>query len=111
MWWRWRRRPPPPSGRARAGEGPTLLECVTYRYKGHSKSDRQRYRTRDDVEVWQRRDPIARYEAQLVTEGALTPERAAEMAAEARAVVEEALRFAEASPEPDPATLLEDVYA
>jgi len=97
--------------RARAGEGPTLLECVTYRYKGHSKSDPQRYRTRDEVEAWQGRDPITRYEAQLMAEGALTPERAEEVAAEARAAVEEALRFAEASPEPDPATLLEDVYA
>jgi len=97
--------------RARAGEGPTLLECVTYRYKGHSKSDPQRYRTRDEVEAWQRRDPITRYEAQLMAEGALTPARAEEVAAQARAAVEEALRFAEASPEPDPATLLEDVYA
>jgi pyruvate dehydrogenase E1 component alpha subunit len=97
--------------RARAGGGPTLLECVTYRYKGHSKSDRQRYRGRDEVEAWRARDPIARLRARLADAGALDEAEANRLAAEAAAVIEDALRFAEAQPEPDPATLLEDVYA
>ncbi|MDQ7858864.1 MAG: pyruvate dehydrogenase (acetyl-transferring) E1 component subunit alpha [Armatimonadota bacterium] len=98
-------------GRARAGGGPTLLECVTYRYRGHSKSDRQRYRGRDEVEAWRARDPIARLRARLTADGALTEAEADALAAEASAAIEDALRFAEAQPEPDPATLLQDVYA
>jgi TPP-dependent pyruvate/acetoin dehydrogenase alpha subunit len=97
--------------RARAGGGPTLLECVTYRYRGHSKSDRQRYRSREEVEAWRQRDPIPRLVRRMVDEGLLTEQDAAGLEAEARAAVEEAVRFAEASPEPDPATLLDGVYA
>jgi len=97
--------------RARSGGGPTLLECVTYRYKGHSKSDRQRYRSREEVEAWRRHDPILRYEARLVADGVLTQDGAAALVADARAAVEEALRVAETSPDPDPAALLEGVYA
>ncbi|HXF83385.1 MAG TPA: thiamine pyrophosphate-dependent dehydrogenase E1 component subunit alpha [bacterium] len=97
--------------RARAGCGPSLLECVTYRYKGHSKSDRQRYRSREEVETWRRRDPIAALRARLLAEGALSEADAAQLEAWARAAVAEAVRFAEASPEPDPGTLLDEVYA
>lgn len=99
------------ASRARAGGGPTLLECVTYRYRGHSRSDRQRYRTREEVEAWRGRDPIARLKAELLDAGALTPEAAASLEVEARARIDEALRFAEESPEPDPATLADGVYA
>ena len=97
--------------RARAGEGPTLLECLTYRFRGHSRSDRQRYRSREEVEAWRQRDPIPRLVRRMVDEGLLTEQDAAGLEAEARAAVEEAVRFAEASPEPDPATLLDGVYA
>lgn len=97
--------------RARAGGGPSLLECVTYRYRGHSKSDRQRYRTREEVERWRARDPIERLRGRLEAQGLLDPEAYEALAAAARERVEDAVRFAEASPEPDPATLLEDVYA
>lgn len=97
--------------RARAGGGPSLLECVTYRYHGHSKSDRQRYRTREEVERWRARDPIERLRGRLEAQGLLDPEAYEALAAAARERVEDAVRFAEASPEPDPATLLEDVYA
>src|SRR5690606_22256316 len=51
--------------RARAGEGPTLLETRTYRWRGHSKSDANRYRTRDEIEAWRQRCPIRRFEDQL----------------------------------------------
>jgi pyruvate dehydrogenase E1 component alpha subunit len=97
--------------RARAGGGPTLVECVTYRYKGHSKSDRQRYREREEVDRWRQHDPIGRLQARLVAGGMLTEAEADHLAAEAAAMIDEALRYAEAQPEPDPATLLEDVYA
>jgi pyruvate dehydrogenase E1 component alpha subunit len=96
---------------ARSGGGPTLLECATYRYKGHSKSDRQRYRTRDEVEAWRRRDPIAQLRARLIADGVVTGGDAAAMEAEARSAIDDALRFAEESPEPDPASLLDGVYA
>jgi pyruvate dehydrogenase E1 component alpha subunit len=99
------------TSRARSGEGPSLLECVTYRYKGHSKSDAQRYRTRETVEAWRERDPIKLFRAMVLTEGLLAADAAERLEQEARAAVEDALRFAEASPEPDPATLLEGVYA
>ncbi|HLE78049.1 MAG TPA: thiamine pyrophosphate-dependent dehydrogenase E1 component subunit alpha [bacterium] len=95
---------------ARSGGGPTLLECATYRYKGHSKSDRQRYRTRDEVEAWRRRDPIAQLRARLIAGGVVT-DGAAAMEAETRSAIDDALRFAEESPEPDPASLLDGVYA
>ncbi len=97
--------------RARAGEGPTLVECVTYRYKGHSKSDRQRYRTREEVEQWRSRDPIARFRGVLQEQGVLSAETVESLAAETHAAIETAVQFAEASPEPDPATLLDGVYA
>lgn len=97
--------------RARAGKGPTLLECVTYRYKGHSKSDRQLYRTREEVESWRLRDPITQLRSHLLEEGVITEDRFQELDADARGAIEKALRFAEESPEPDPAELLEGVYA
>ena len=96
---------------ARSGGGPMLLECATYRYKGHSKSDRQRYRTRDEVEAWRRRDPIAQLRARLIAGGVVTDGAAAAMEAETRSAIDDALRFAEESPEPDPASLLDGVYA
>ena len=97
--------------RARAGEGPALLECLTYRYKGHSKSDRQRYRTRETVDAWRVRDPIRQLREALLAEGLLTADAADHLEQEARAAIEDALRYAETSPEPDPATLLDGVYA
>jgi pyruvate dehydrogenase E1 component alpha subunit len=97
--------------RARRGDGPTLLECVTYRYRGHSKSDRQRYRTREEVERWRAQDPIDRFRRRLEEQGVLQPGEFEKLKAAAREQVEEAVRFAEESPEPDPATLLEGVYA
>jgi len=95
---------------ARGGDGPVLLECLTYRYKGHSKSDSQRYRTREELEAWRQRDPILRILACLTAEGVMTPDAAAQLEHEARETIERAVEFAEASPEPDPATLLEGVY-
>ncbi|MEM7333912.1 MAG: thiamine pyrophosphate-dependent dehydrogenase E1 component subunit alpha [Chloroflexota bacterium] len=93
--------------RAQAGEGPTLIECLTYRWKGHSKSDRQLYRTRDEVKDWQKRDPIVRFANYLQ----LSEEAIAEVQKEADRLIETAVSFAESSPEPSVDTIMEGVYA
>jgi len=98
--------------RARNGEGPTLIEAKTYRWKGHSKSDAKKYRTREEEMEWRTlRDPIARMKAVLVEAGMLTEEEAARIEARARQEIEEAVRFAENSPMPSLDSLEEDVYA
>lgn len=97
--------------RARSGEGPTLIESRTYRYKGHSKSDQNRYRTRDEIREWQQRDPLQRLAALLVSQGVISVEEVAQEEATAYREVEDAYQFALASPEPNPEQLLEGVYA
>lgn len=99
------------ASRARAGEGPSLIEAVTYRYKGHSKSDQNRYRTRDEIREWQRRDPIQRFATLLTERGTLAQEEIKSMEAIAHQAIEDAYQFALGSPDPDPETLLEGVYA
>ncbi|WP_069804653.1 thiamine pyrophosphate-dependent dehydrogenase E1 component subunit alpha [Thermogemmatispora onikobensis] len=99
------------AARARSGQGPTLIEAVTYRYKGHSKSDQNRYRTRDEIRAWQERDPIKRLAAYLREHSLLTQEEIEREEAAAYQAIEEAYQFALASPEPDPDSLLEGVYA
>jgi pyruvate dehydrogenase E1 component alpha subunit len=93
--------------RARSGQGPTLIEAVTYRWRGHSKSDRQAYRTREEVKLWQQRDPIRRFATLL----GLSEEELTHYVEEAKARIEAAVAFAQASPEPDLSTILEGVYA
>jgi len=97
--------------RARAGEGPTLIEAVTYRWKGHSRSDREAYRTREEVKEWRERDPIPRFAAIVQAAGMLTEDQLEEMRTEATQAVEAALVFAESSPEPDVSTIMEGLYA
>ncbi len=97
--------------RARAGQGPTLVECLTYRYKGHSKSDQNRYRTREEIREWQQRDPIARFANLLVSQGIMQQEEVAQCEADARQAIEDAYQFALESADPDPEALLEGVYA
>jgi pyruvate dehydrogenase E1 component alpha subunit len=96
---------------ARAGDGPSLLECKTYRLRGHSKSDRNLYRTKDEIESWRARDPIPRLRDTLVATGRMTEARAAAIEAEAGAEIEAAVEFARTSPDPDPHDLERDVYA
>ncbi|NLE45510.1 MAG: thiamine pyrophosphate-dependent dehydrogenase E1 component subunit alpha [Chloroflexi bacterium] len=97
--------------RARAGEGPTLIEALTYRWRGHSKSDRQLYRTRDEVKAWQARDPIARLQTLLVEANLHTMEELEQAVQRARQLIEDAVAFAERADDPDPETLMEGVYA
>ncbi len=97
--------------RARAGKGPTLVENITYRWRGHSKSDVNRYRTREEIEAWKKKCPIKRFRARLIEEGVLTEEEADRIRDEAYAAVDAAVAFAEASPEPSLDTIEEGVYA
>jgi pyruvate dehydrogenase E1 component alpha subunit len=97
--------------RARGGEGPTLLECVTYRIRGHSKSDRNLYRTRDEIEAWRAADPIARLARELLDTGLFTRAALGDIERGAQAEIDAALAFAQSSPAPDPAQLERDVYA
>ena len=97
--------------RARAGEGPSLIENVTYRWRGHSKSDRQRYRTREEVKEWQARDPIAGLRAKLLEAGLFSEAELDQTSAEAQQIIEDSVAFAEAAAEPNPATIMEGVYA
>lgn len=95
---------------ARAGN-PVLIEARTYRYKGHSMSDPQKYRTREEVEEYKRQDPILILEDLMKKEGVWNDGKAARQDEEAAAVVAESVAFAEASPEPALHTLYEDIYA
>ena len=97
--------------RARAGEGPTLIEAVTYRWKGHSRSDREAYRTREEVKEWRQRDPIPRFAAVVQAAGMLSDKEFEKMQADATSAVEEALAFAESSPEPKVINIMDGLYA
>ncbi|AKF95453.1 thiamine pyrophosphate-dependent dehydrogenase E1 component subunit alpha [Brevibacillus laterosporus] len=98
--------------RARRGEGPTLIEAKTYRYKGHSKSDAKKYRTREEELDWRKnRDCIKRLQESLIEKGLLTQEQAKEIEQQAKKEIEDAVMFAEKSPMPALDTLEEDVYA
>lgn len=96
--------------RARAGEGPSLVENVTYRWRGHSKSDANRYRTKEEIQEWMEKDPIKRFSAQLIKEGTLTAEGAEKIDEEAHAAIQAAAEFAENSPEPALESIEEGVY-
>ena len=94
--------------RARSGEGPTLIECKTYRWYGHSRSDARVYRTREEEKAWHDRDPITNLSRELLARGIATEAEIAEVEAGAKAAVEESVRFAMESPDP-PATQ-EELY-
>ena len=96
--------------RARAGEGPTLIEAKTYRTRGHSRSDRNRYRSSEEIEAWKARDPIVRFEREIVALGLASETRIAKIAAEAEKEMAEAIEFASASPWPSAIDVARDVY-
>ncbi len=97
--------------RARSGQGPTLVEAVTYRWKGHSKSDKNLYRTKEEIAEWREKDPILRFERTVVDRGVLTAEQVAALRDGATADVRDAARKANASPDADPSDLLDAVFA
>lgn len=96
----------------RSGSGPWLIEAVTYRYRGHSKSDRQLYRTREEIAEWRaQRDPIARFSGFLQKSSVLNTTEAAAIEQQAREEIEAAVTWAEGQPEPTCDELLDGVYA
>lgn len=101
--------------RARAGEGPSLIECKTYRFRSHSEGrpDVCHYEPRDKEEIkkWKERDPLKLFQEKLLNEGVLTQKEVVKIDQEMDAEIEEAERFALESPYPDPATLSKLVYA
>ena len=97
--------------RALKGEGPTLLECKTYRWRGHWTGDPEVYRTREEVEYWkENRDPIKLFGAYMVENGLATEAELDEIAQTVAKKMAEAVEFALSSPDPDPANVLEDVF-
>ena len=96
--------------RAKAGEGPSLIECKTYRWMGHWTGDPQTYRTREEVESWKKRDPIKHWREHLIAEGMYTAEELDAMDKQAEDETQAATDFALNSPEPDPAHVLDDVF-
>ncbi len=98
--------------RARQGEGPTLLECLTYRTRAHSEGMRDAgYRTQEEVAAWKARDPVKLLESAIVDAGIATGEELGSIDAGAKAAAEEAASFALASPLPEGATVMQHVYS
>jgi pyruvate dehydrogenase E1 component alpha subunit len=96
--------------RARRGEGPSLIECSTYRIRGHSKSDRNRYRTKEEIESWKQRDPIVAFENELESLGLMSKPEIEAVRAEVEEEIKQGVAYAEASPLPRTEDLLRDVY-
>lgn len=97
--------------RARRGEGPSLIEAKTYRWLGHSKSDANLYRTKEEIEEWKARCPIKRYRAKLIQEGVATEEELDGIERDVERQIQEAIEYAKNSPEPSVETIADDVYA
>jgi pyruvate dehydrogenase E1 component alpha subunit len=95
---------------ARSGKGPYFLEAITYRFRGHSMGDPERYRRPEEIEEWRRKDPIGRFQKHLLDERTAEQGEFEKIEAEVEAQVAEAVAFAEASPLPPPEALFEDVY-
>lgn len=96
--------------RARAGQGPVLLEVMTYRFRGHSMADPELYRSREEREAWRQRDPIRLFGQELLEQGIATRAELEAADRQAEEEVARALDYAEKSPEPAPATLFTGVY-
>jgi TPP-dependent pyruvate/acetoin dehydrogenase alpha subunit len=97
--------------RARRGEGPSYVVCDTYRFLGHHVGDPLSYRTKDEVQPWKEKDPIPRLGRLLATEGVASEAEVDEHWQAVKQAIADAMSFAEASPEPDPSDLTEEVFA
>ena len=96
--------------RAKSGQGPSLIECKTYRWMGHWTGDPQTYRTREEVNSWKAKDPIKRWRERLISEGLYTASELDKMDQSADEETAAATEFALSSPNPDPAHVLDDVF-
>jgi len=97
--------------RARAGMGPTLIECKTYRWRTHFEGEPDTYRPPEEVEAWIKREPIAPYRKLLIEQGVLTEAQADEIEADVVRELDEAVEFARQSPLPEPETALQGLWA
>ena len=97
--------------RARRGEGPTLIECKTYRTRGHSRSDRNKYRTKEEIEEWKARDPIPLFEKELLDMGIFKQADIDAVQASVKAEIEDGFNFARSGTDPVPEDVTRDVYA
>jgi TPP-dependent pyruvate/acetoin dehydrogenase alpha subunit len=97
--------------RARRGEGPSLVDNVTYRWRGHSRSDRNLYRTQEEIEQWKAHDPVAGFKEILVERGVLGRDEVEAIDRAASATIERAAQEAAAMPEPSPVDMEDEVYA
>lgn len=95
----------------RAGRGPVLIESLTYRWKGHSKSDAQVYRKKEEVKSWKEKDPIKKYKNVLVDSKILTEEMDRTLEKEVEDQLDKAIKYAKECPFPEPSEVEEDVYA
>jgi pyruvate dehydrogenase E1 component alpha subunit len=95
----------------REGNGPFFLEAVTYRFRGHSMGDPERYREKDEIEKWKEEDPIGIYHRYLVDEKIATIDELEAIDQQVEEETQDAVEFAESSPEPAPEELFEDIYA
>jgi pyruvate dehydrogenase E1 component alpha subunit len=96
--------------RARSGKGPSLIECKTYRIRGHSRSDRNRYRTKEEIEAWKARDPIGHFEASLAAHGLIDETEAKAIREAAEAEIAAGIAFAQAGTDPSALDVIRDVH-
>jgi len=96
--------------KARAGGGPSLVECLTYRHSGHSRADPAKYRPKEEVEEWMKRDPVTLYRSRLLA-GGIGEATLAKIESEAMAKLEQATESAKASPTPALESAMTDVWA
>lgn len=97
--------------RGRNGEGPTLIECVSYRFEGHHEGDTEFYRDETELEEWRRKDPLETYPQRLIEDGVLSKDEYAELEAEIEREIEAAIDFARDAPLPEPEAAYEGLYA
>lgn len=97
--------------RAQAGDGPSLLVCETYRFKGHHQGDSEFYRDDEEVEMWRQRDPVPTYKDQLVSEGVLTETEVTELEEEVESQLDAAVEFARDASFPSPERAYEGLYS
>ncbi|HEY6212929.1 MAG TPA: thiamine pyrophosphate-dependent dehydrogenase E1 component subunit alpha [Vicinamibacterales bacterium] len=97
--------------RARSGDGPTLIECKTYRWHGHSEHDKAFYRSDEELAMWKSRDPIPTFTTYLRTRHVVDDDRIKEIDARVERAIDEAVEFAMNAPDPDPGDAVTDLYA
>jgi acetoin:2,6-dichlorophenolindophenol oxidoreductase subunit alpha len=96
---------------ARSGQGPSLIDCLSYRWRGHSKSDRNLYRTHEEIEEWKRKCPIRRFKQVLVDAAVMTGDEVESIDQAAKAAIDRAAEEAQTFPEPSPENMEDEVYA